>query len=254
MEASRGTIARVGGVVSANRVTRPLVIAHRGASGHKPENTLPAYRLAIDQRADMIEIDLHVTRDGVIVITHDEDLVGLGGTGEIADHSADEIRALDAGEGERVPTLDEVLDGFGREIPFNLELKRSKEGPYPGLEAAVLEALHARELVPSMLFSSFFDPVLKELREQSEQARIGFLVSPRFPHKSIERAKAVGAEALHPEVRLVDQALVDAAHAAGLSVNVYTVDDVELMKRLIDLGVDGLFTNFPDRMRSLLDS
>ena len=232
----------------------PLVIAHRGASGYRPENTLPAYQLAIEQRADMIEIDLHTTRDGVIVITHDEDLAGLGGSGEIVERTLAEIRALDAGEGETVPTLDEVLDAFGVKVPFNLEIKRGKEGPYAGLEAAALEALAARDLLPSMLFSSFFDPALKELRAQSAEARIGFLVSPRFPHKSIDRATAVGAEALHPEVRLADKELIDAAHDAGLAVYVYTVDDVEIMKRLIDLGVDGLFTNFPDRMRSLLDS
>ena len=236
------------------RPERPLVIAHRGASGQRPENTLPAYELAVEQRADMIEIDLHSTSDGVIVITHDEDLDGLGGQGEIAAHTAEQIRALDAGDGERVPTLDEVLDGFGHRVPFNLELKRSKEGPYPGLEAAALEALHSRNLLPSMLFSSFFDPVLQELRTQSTHARIGFLVSPRFPQKSIERAKAVGAEALHPEVRLVDADLVKAAHDEGMAVYSYTVDDVDVMKRLIDLGVDGLFTNYPDRMRALVDA
>ena len=106
------------------RPTRPLVIAHRGASAYRPENTMPAYALAIEMRADMIEIDLHRTRDGEIVITHDEELSSLGGAGEIADASAAEIQRLDAGDGERVPTLDDVLDGFGHQIPFNLEIKR----------------------------------------------------------------------------------------------------------------------------------
>ena len=94
------------------RPERPLVIAHRGASAQRPENTLPAYEKAIEMRADMIEIDLHLTRDREIVITHDEELAGLGGQGEIADASAGEIRALDVGGGDRVPTLDEVLDGW----------------------------------------------------------------------------------------------------------------------------------------------
>ena len=87
------------------RPTVPLVIAHRGASGTLPENTLPAYELAARQRADMIEIDLHRTRDGEMVVTHDEDLAGLGGRGEIADATLAEIRSLDAGNGERVPIL-----------------------------------------------------------------------------------------------------------------------------------------------------
>ena len=92
----------------------PLVIAHRGASGTRPENTRSAYELAIEQGADMIEIDLHRTRDGETVVAHDADLAGLGGRGEIARASAAEVRALDAGGGERVPVLEEVLDhAFG---------------------------------------------------------------------------------------------------------------------------------------------
>ena len=111
------------------------------ASGERPENTLPAYELAVAQRADMIEIDLHRTADGAVVVTHDETLAGLGGEGEIADASLADVRALDAGGGERVPLLDEVLDAFGPRIPLNLELKQSGRGPYPGLEAIALEAV-----------------------------------------------------------------------------------------------------------------
>ena len=113
------------------RPPRPLVIAHRGASGERPENTLPAYELAVAQGADMIEIDLHRTRDAAVVITHDESLVGLGGRGEIADASLAEVRALDAGGGERVPVLAEVLDRFGSRIAVNLELKRGSERDIP---------------------------------------------------------------------------------------------------------------------------
>ena len=109
------------------------------------------------------------------------------------------MRALDAGEGAQVPTLDEVLDGFGPRIPFNLELKRGTRGAYPGLERATLEAVESRGLLPRTLFSSFYDPVLERLRALSPQARIALLVSRRFPEGSVERAKAVGAEALNPE-------------------------------------------------------
>jgi len=105
---------------------------------------MPAYRRAIEEGADMIEIDLHRTRDGALVVTHDESLAGLGGTGEIAEATAAEVRALDAGAGERVPTLDEVLDAFGDRIPFNLELKRGTMADYERLEAATLEAVERR--------------------------------------------------------------------------------------------------------------
>jgi glycerophosphoryl diester phosphodiesterase len=230
----------------------PLVIAHRGASGHRPENTMPAFALAVEQRADMIETDLHRTRDGAIVIAHDEELAGLGGGGEIADVSLAALRELDAGGGERVPTLDELLEGFGARIPFNLELKRSTRGPYPGLEAAALAAVEARGLLPRTLFSSFYDPVLAALRELAPKARLGLLISTRFPHEIVPRALALGAEAVHPEAPLVDRRLVEEAHEAGLLVFVFTVDAEAEMERLLALGVDGLFTNFPDRMRRLV--
>jgi glycerophosphoryl diester phosphodiesterase len=236
------------------RPTVPLVIAHRGASGTLPENTLPAYELATLQGADMIEIDLHRTRDGETVVTHDEDLAVLGGRGEIADATAAEIRALDAGNGERVPILDEVLDAFGARIPFNLELKRGRRAVYADLEPAALAAVEHRGLLDRTLFSSFFDPVLARLRALSPAARIALLLSTRDPERWLERARAVAAEAINPSILLAKRALIDAAHAEGFAVYVFTVDAEDDMRRLLDLGVDGMFTNFPDRLRALVDS
>jgi len=236
------------------RPTLPLVIAHRGASGSLPENTLPAYALAVEQRADMIEIDLHVTRDGATLVTHDEDLAALGGRGEIALASAAEIRALDAGNGERVPSLDEVLDAFGAVIPFNLELKRGRDAFYPGLEAAALEAVQRRGLLAQTLFSSFDDPVLARLRGLCAEARTALLLSPKHSERPFERAHALGAEAVNPSLWLATPELIDAAHAEDLAVYVYTVDAEHDMRRLLGQGVDGLFTNHPDRLRALVDS
>lgn len=237
-----------------SRPSSPLVIAHRGASAYRPENTLPAYALAVEQRADMIEIDLHLTRDGEVVITHDEALEGLGGLGEIADASLAQVRALDAGGGQRVPTLDEVLDRFGDIIPFNLEIKRGSAGLYLGLEELALQALRSRGLLERTLFSSFHDPVLARLRELEPTARVAFLVSPRDAERPLERAAGVGAEALNPWLGMASAELVAAAHAEGLVVYPYTVDPEEDMRRLLDLGVDGMFTNRPDRLRALLSS
>jgi glycerophosphoryl diester phosphodiesterase len=235
-------------------VAVPLVIAHRGASAYRPENTAPAYELAITQLADMIEVDLHRTRDGVVVIAHDEDLSGLGGSGEIADATAEQVRGLDAGDGERVPLLDEMLDAFGKRIPFNLELKRATRGPYAGLAEVAWQALSERGLAGQTLFSSFYDPDLQRLREIAPQARVGLLISRRYPQRALERARSLGAEALHPEVAVVDAELVRSAHGEGLAVYVFTVDRSEEMARLLDLGVDGLFTNRPDALRALLVS
>lgn len=239
-------------MTGVRRPPRPLVIAHRGASGHLPENTLPAYELAVVQGADMIEIDLHRTRDGAIVVTHDEELAGLGGRGEVGEATLSEVRALDAGHGERVPVLEEVLDRFGARIAFNLELKRGTREEYPGLEQAAWDEVARRSLAGRTLFSSFYDPVLARLRAVAPAARLALLVSRRWPARAVERAKTLGAEALNPEAPIVTPELIEEAHAAGLAVYVFTVDEEAEMRRLLGWGVDGLFTNLPDRMRAVL--
>jgi glycerophosphoryl diester phosphodiesterase len=214
---------------------------------------MKAYELAVEQRADMIEIDLHVSRDGAIPVAHDAELARIGGEGEIADWDLAAVQRLDAGDGERVPTLDEVLDGFSARIPFNLELKQGTRGPYPGLPAAALRAVQKRGIEAQTLFSSFYRPVLADLRRQSGEARIALLLSPKSPEAPIERAQALGAEAINPHFVMASPTLIDQAHQEGLAVYVFTVDDEEMMERLIDAGVDGLFTNRPERMRALLE-
>jgi len=239
-------------------MSRPLVIAHRGASGERPENTLAAYELAVAQSADMIEIDLHLSHDGVVMIHHDASLERLGGDGEIRDHSAAELAKLIASPGttleERIPTLLDVLDGFGERMEFNLELKIGIDAAYEGLEEIALTAVEERGLTSRMLFSSFYDGVLSRLRDLSPKARLSILISPRAPIGIFERAEAVGAEAINPEVSLVTPDLCREAHARGLAVFPYTEDDLDGMKRLLDAGVDGIITNHPARLRRLLDS
>ena len=236
------------------RPSHPLVIAHRGASGYRPENTAFAFELAVDQRADMIEIDLHRSRDGAIVIRHDENLSSLGCGHEIVATDLAEIRKLDAGDGQTIPTLEEVLDRFGRDIAFNLELKRGSDGCYLGLEAAALEAVESRGLLGSTLFSSFDDEILERLRALSSAARLAVLVSPRRPQRALERARAVGAESINPWHGLAAPALIEDAHADGLAILAYTVNELDDMRRLLNAGVDGLFTNYPDRLRALVET
>lgn len=236
----------------AERPERPLVIAHRGASAYRAENTLAAYELAIEQDADMIEIDLHTTRDGAIVIAHDAELERIGGEGEIGDATLEQVRALDAGRGQKVPTLGEVLDGFGSRIPFNLELKCEERGPYPGLEAATLDAVRSRGLLEQTLFSCFDDRVLRTLRELEPEARLAVLVSPRAPDRMLARAAEVGAEAVNPFLTLATAEFVAAAHEQGRAVYPYTPDERVWQQRLLAAGVDGMFTNMPDWLRTLL--
>jgi glycerophosphoryl diester phosphodiesterase len=239
-------------------MSRPLVIAHRGASGERPENTLGAFERALELHADMIETDLHLTRDGVVVIHHDASLARLGAPGEIRDYAAEGLARFDAARGqgafERIPTLLDLLDGFGERMAFNLELKMGESAAYDGLEVAALSAVIARGLLPRMLFSCFEDPVLERLRAAEPRARIAVLVSARKPARVLERAARVGAEAINPHVSLVDRPYVEAAHGAGLKVYPYTANERSEMVRLLDCGVDGIITNFPDRLRSLVDA
>lgn len=234
------------------RPERPLVIAHRGASAYRAENTLAAYELAVEQDADMIEIDLHATREGQIVIAHDAELERIGGAGEIGDASFEQVRQLDAGRGQKVPTLDEVLDAFGDRIPFNLEIKCEARGPYPGLEAATLDAVRKRGLLERTLFSCFDDRVLRRLRELEPEARLAVLVSIRAPQRMLERAAEVAAEAVNPFLTLATPEFVAEAHDRGLAVYPYTADERAWQQRLLEAGVDGMFTNVPDWLRTLL--
>jgi glycerophosphoryl diester phosphodiesterase len=227
------------------------VIAHRGASGYRRENTLGAYELAVEQRADMIELDLHHTRDAASVVVHDERPPGLGAP-RIGAATLAEVRALDLGGGERVPTFDEVLEAFGPRIALNVELKRGEAGPYPGLAAAAAAAVARRGLLARTLFSSFEDAYLAGLRRDVAESRRALLLDPRSAERPLERARAVGAEAINPWHGLATRELVEAAHAEGLAVYVYTVNREAEMQRLLELGVDGLFTDFPDRLRALL--
>ncbi len=239
-------------------MTRPLVIAHRGSSGERPENTLPAFERAIEQSADMIETDLHLSRDGVVVIHHDAVLERLGEQGEIREYLASELTAMNAAPGlairEKMPTLIDLLDRFGERMQFNLELKVGREDvAYDGLEEIVVAAVEARGLMSRMLFSSFYDPVLARLRERSPSARIALLVSPRAPVAIFERAGRVGAEAINPHIRLVTKELVEQAHVENLCVYPYTANDSKQMARLLDCGVDGIITNHPALLDTLLD-
>jgi glycerophosphoryl diester phosphodiesterase len=237
-------------------VSRPLVIAHRGASGERPENTLAAFERAIELSADMIETDLHLTRDGVVVIHHDASLKRLGARGEIRDWNASDLRSLDAApeapERMSIPTLLDVLEDFAPRIEFNLELKVGLAAPYPGLEEQVVREVEVRGLRDRVLFSCFDDGVLERLRGCSDALRLGVLASPRAPRDILRRAERVHAEAIHPHRRLVQPDLVARAHANGLAVYPYTANEIGEMARLLDCGVDGIITNYPSRLKELI--
>ncbi len=223
---------------------RFLNIAHRGASFDAPENTPEAFRLALEQGADMIETDLHLTRDRAIALHHDATLGGV----EIGEFPLAELRV----RAPAIPTLEEALDLIEDRIPFNLELKTAGEAEYEGLEARALEEVGARGLLRRTLFSSFSVSVLTRLRGLEPKARIGLLASGTAESEIDERARDVGAEAVHLHWSQARRERIEKLHELGFRVHVYTVDDPERQRQLLEWQVDGIFTNVPARLRALL--
>ncbi|HEY4485286.1 MAG TPA: glycerophosphodiester phosphodiesterase family protein [Nitrospiria bacterium] len=238
---------------------RPLNIAHRGASGHAPENTMAAFRLAIEQGADRIEFDIHQTSDGRLVVLHDFSLKRTGGDPRRAvNMTLEEIKKLDVGawagpgfRGQRVPTLEEVLDFAAGRTSVQIEIKRGSPF-YSGIEPRLLSILGPYREKVEISVSSFDHQALAELRRLDSGITIGLLTDKTLPRQILKDAAAVRARSIHIAARRLSRALIRQAHAAGLSVCVYTVNRPWRMRRFLDLGADGLFTNHPDRLTAVL--
>jgi glycerophosphoryl diester phosphodiesterase len=230
----------------------PLVIAHRGASGTAPENTLAAFRRAVDVGAPMIELDVQLTRDAQVVVLHDDTLDRTtNGRGPAARHTLASLRELDAGAwfddrfaGERVPTLAEVLAAIP--IAVNVELK-SSEGAADDLEARVLAEVLATASLDRVVFSSFDPRRLEGLRALCREAELAVLWHRVRIGDALGLAERVGARALHLRKDRVSEAGLAAARARGLAVRVWTVNAPRDFHRLAAAGVDGVFTDFPER-------
>jgi glycerophosphoryl diester phosphodiesterase len=227
-----------------------LVIAHRGASGTRPENTLCAFRRAEALGAHMIELDVQLTRDGEVVVIHDWTLARTtDGRGRVASHTLAELRRLDAGAwfdpaygGETIPTLREVLDAVS--LPVNVELKARGDD---GLEARAFDVVQAAGAERRVVFSSFHPQSLVRLRRRAADADIAVLWSRRRLLLALQLAQGVRATALHIRNGAVAPGEVRAARDRGLEVRVWTVNDPGEFAPLASLGVGGLFTDFPER-------
>lgn len=235
---------------------RPRNFAHRGASGRAPENTLLAFRYAFELGADAIECDVQLSADGFPVILHDATLDRTtNGRGPVAARSLEELRRLDAGAGERIPTLQEVLD-LCREAGklVNLEVKADSLAEAQAIARVVGQALEQGQHHERALVSSFWLPGVAALKQAYPTIRTATLHGGlRWRFLSMLRAaQECGANAIHPQSALVSRGLVEAAHAAGLEVNVWTVDQPKTMQRLLSWGVDGIMTNYPEVLRRVL--
>lgn len=220
-----------------------LIFGHRGSSGTDPENTLRAFRQALAAGADGVELDVHATADGTPVVIHDSDVSRTtNGSGEVAAMSLAELRQLDAGDGERVPTLDEVLDLLAGKLTIDLEIKQ------PGVEAATLEVL-ARHPAASWFISSFDWGSLLAVRRLSPPARLWplALVADDALYEIATELDSPGVALLHRSYSADSAARLQ---SAGLKVGVWTVNDVAEARRVRDLGAATLMTDYPGQMRA----
>jgi len=225
---------------------RPSIIAHRGASAYAAENTLEAAIKAFELGADAVEVDVRLSRDGVLVAFHDEGLERLAGLkARVRDLSYSELASIKLRCGGRVARLEEVLrlaEGRGWLV---VDLKE------PGLEEAVVEAL--RGFKGEAMVSSFIHPSLLKVKELAPQLKTGAIYTC-LPVKTVQLALDAGADAIFPRRDLTLAEVVDEAHAHGLKVYPWVVDDASEVRRLVELGVDGVVTNRPDVARCALDA
>lgn len=220
-----------------------LCFGHRGAAGHAPENTLRAIDRGIELGAEWVEIDVQLSADEALVVVHDHRLPGVGA---VAETSLEALRRIDL-EGERIPTLDEVFDRIGSRAGLNIELK----GAFTA--APVAAAIEARLADGSwtyerLLVSSFNHHELKRIKALLPDLRIGALTAS-LPLEYARFAEVLGAYSLHANMGFVDSALVEDAHRRGLEVFIYTVNEPDDLVRMAALGVDGVISDFPERVR-----
>ena len=242
---------------------RTLNIAHRGASAAAPPNTLAAFEKAIELGADGIELDVHFSADGVPVVLHDLSVdATTNGSGRVADLTLAELKQLDAGTrfdpafaGERIPTLDEVLRAVGNRLLLNIELKTTSLGDN-GLERAVVALVEQHHLSHRVLFSSFNPFSLRRAKRIAPHIPAGLLYDQglSLPLRRAWLAFLAPHEARHPHYKMVDARYMAWARRRGYRVKTWTVDDPAEMRRLIGLGVNGIITNVPDVLRSVLES
>jgi glycerophosphoryl diester phosphodiesterase len=228
---------------------RVLGVAHRGASLDAPENTLAAFRRALEAGVPAVECDVQRTRDGRLVVIHDQRVDRTtDGRGAVEAFTFGELRCLDAGAwfgpvfaGERVPSLDEVLDLVANRALLFLEIKH---GPvfYDGIEAQIAGALRRRGMEAATLVMSFDHPAVRTMRATAPDVATAIIYRGRLADAAAA-ARAAGADALCPEWRLVTPEVVAHAHAAGLGVFPWTIDDEESMHRCLAAGVDGVTSN-----------
>lgn len=236
-------------------MTPPLIIAHRGASAYEPENTLRAFQLAIEQGAQMIELDLHTTRDGQVVVIHDDTLDHTTNFKGRVDHfTLNELKHADAGKGERIPTLHEVLDLTAGKAQLYLEIKDRRAAE------PVLQTIRARRCQSAMLLASFDIELMRQLGNEVRDVALGVILGNESWHPAVRYREAFPWRALRPlnyqvlcmQVELCYGYLARRIKASGKRLYVWTADSEQQFARMLERKVDGIVTNRPDQLRDFL--
>ncbi|WP_078854109.1 glycerophosphodiester phosphodiesterase [Streptomyces sp. NRRL F-5135] len=215
-----------------------LTIGHRGVMGVEPENTLRSFAHAERVGMDAIELDLHLSKDGALVVMHDTDVDRTtDGTGAIADRTLAELRELDAGQGERVPVFEEVLDAVGS--PVQAEIKDVAAA------RALAEVMRRRELVERVEVSSFHDEAVAEIKSLVPGVRT-VLIASRWGADVVDRATAVGAERLALNIRRLTLETVERARAEGLGIIGWVVNTADHLRLARAFELDAVTTDFPE--------
>jgi glycerophosphoryl diester phosphodiesterase len=252
---------------------RPLVIAHRGGIGLWPEETMYAFSHAVELGVDVLEMDVYSSSDGVLVLMHNETVnATTNGSGVVHDLTLEELKALDAGyywtddggqsfpfrgQGIQVATLDEVFTAFP-DMLFNIEIKQFN----PPIAQPLCTLIRAHGLQDRVLVASFFPQVMQEFRQACPEVAVSgseneiqlfFAASKLFLHSAFTPSShAYQVPEYHDNIHLVTAGFVHAAHNRNVEVHVWTVNDKEDMQRLARLGVDGIITDYPDRLLEVL--
>lgn len=232
-----------------------MIFAHRGASLYAPENTLAAFEIAIEQKADAIEFDVNISADGCLVVIHDDTVDRTtNGSGKVRELNQKDLQQLDAGsffhrtfKGEHIPTLEDIFTHIRNRIFLNIELK-DKDFIKSSLQGKVLDLLHKYDLTESVLISSFNINVLRSIHNKLPEVAIAILADRR-KQGIISRCQIglslVKYQAWHTKFKDATPKLVKKQHSLGHRVNAYTVDQPDDIRSLLHIVIDGVFTNDP---------
>lgn len=243
-------------------MTMPIVYAHRGASAYAPENTLPAFQMALDMHADGIETDIRYTKDGVCVLNHDGVIDRISnGKGAIDQMTYAELKQYDYSAsfntyaGTSIATADELLAMVAGMKRINIEVKTMVHEGEDRIRSftQLLERAAFYGCEDRLIFSSFDHPLLRFLKEHFPTIRTGLLYSAKLtPDETLEMVHTYNADAIHPDYIHLDEAICQACQAEGIEVNAWTINSPEAIARVIELHTTGIITDVPDKVLAAL--